>query len=70
MTGFEEWKDLKPREGGKRVSVESQILTEPLILLSCGISFVCLISDVLIALSLDVLTANVISNVDVCVMLF
>jgi len=60
-------KDLKPSGEGKRVCVESQILTEPLILLSCGICFVCLISDVLIALRLDVLTANVISDVDVCV---
>ncbi len=59
-------KDLKPSEGGKRISVESQILTEPLILLSCGICFVCLISDVLMALRLDLLIACLISDFGVC----
>lgn len=52
--------DLGRSEEG-RVSVESQNL----ILLSCGICFVCLISDVLMALRLDVPTASAINNVDV-----
>lgn len=60
-------KDLKPSEGGKRVTAESQILTVLLILLSCGICFVCLISDVLMALRQDVLIAGIISDIDVCV---
>lgn len=60
-------KDLKPSERGKRVSVESQILTEPVILRLLWGPALFLISDVLMALRLDVLNASVVCDVHICV---
>lgn len=60
-------KDLKPSERGKRVSVESQIVTEPVILRLLWGPALSLISDVLMPLRLDVLNASVVCDVDICV---